>query len=176
MPDEEHMSPIPISLSAGVLRTHLTRTIVAWLLMAILPGATASAQDTNATEVRAAIKAIWDKPGAAVTVDPVTVVGNHAIAGWTQETRGGRALLRREHGKWVVIVCGGDGLAKAAALRQTGMSAADASSMEKVAAKAESTVPEARRKMFALFEGTVRVDGAGGHAAHAGHETHSTKK
>jgi hypothetical protein len=49
------------------------------------------------------------------------------------------------------------------------MSAADASNMERAVAKAESTVPEARRKMFALFEGTVRVDGGGNHAAHGAH-------
>ncbi len=139
----------------------------------------ADAQDKNAAEIRSAIKAIWDKPGALVEVDPVSVVGNHAIAGWTQEKRGGRALLRRDHGKWTVIVCGGDGLAKAAALRQTGMSATDASSMEKAVAKAEAGVPETRRRMFALFEGTVRVDGSAGHAAHgahAGHDAHAAKK
>ena len=94
----------------------------------------AHAQDKNAAEVRSAIRAIWDKPGASVEVDPVSVVGNHAIAGWTQEKRGGRALLRRDHGKWTVIVCGGDGLAKANALRQTGMSATDASNMERAVA------------------------------------------
>jgi hypothetical protein len=139
----------------------------------------AHAQEKNAAEVRSAIKAIWDKPGALVEVDPVSVVGNHAIAGWTQERRGGRALLRRDHGKWTVIVCGGDGLAKAAALRQTGMSTADASSMEKAVAKAEAGVPEARRRMFALFEGTVRVEGGRSHAAHgaqAGHDGHAAKK
>lgn len=129
----------------------------------------AEAQDKNAAAVRSAIKAIWDKPGALVEVDPVSVVGNHAIAGWTQEKRGGRALLRRDYGKWTVIVCGGDGLARAAALRQTGMSATDASSMEKAVAKAEAGVPEARRKMFALFEGKVTMDGGASHAAHGTH-------
>jgi hypothetical protein len=147
--------------------------------MSLVPIQNVLAQDKNAAEVRSAIKSIWDKPGALVEVDPVSVVGNHAIAGWTQEKRGGRALLRRDHGKWTVIVCGGDGLAKAAGLRQTGMSTADASSMEKAVAKAEAGVPEARRRMFALFEGTVRVESGGSHATHgaqAGHDGHAAKK
>ena len=164
---------------SGAWRIRHFLAMVASLALFLLQAATAVAQDQNASQVRSAIKAIWDKPGAAVDIDPVVVVANHAIAGWTQEDRGGRALLRKEHGKWTVIVCGGDGLAKAAALRQTGMSATDAGALEKAVAKAETGIPEARRKKFALFEGMVRVDGAQGHAAHgahAGHEDQAHKK
>lgn len=166
------MSQTQTRLHVRAGRRKLFLSTFAVLTPGLLTGSGASAQDKAAGEIRAAIKAIWDKPGAPVEVDPVTVVGTHAIAGWTQEHRGGRALLRREHGKWVVFVCGGDGLAKSAALRQTGMSSADATSLEKAVARAEATIPAARRRMFALFEGTVRVDGAGGHAAHGAHAGH----
>jgi hypothetical protein len=139
--------------------------VSAWM---VVP--TASAQDP-AAGVRHAIKAIWDKPGAPVDVSPVSVVGKHAIAGWTQEDRGGRALLRQEHGKWVVTVCGGDGLIKTDALLQTGMSKSEAESLSKATQKAEAAIPAERRKKFALFEGMVKVDashkpGDQGHGAH----------
>lgn len=167
-------------------RRHACATLFKLSLTACALGAAVSfapvvhAQGAENGAVRSAIKAIWDKPGAPVEVDPVTVVKNHAIAGWIQEKRGGRALLRLEHGKWTVIVCAGDGLLKASALQQAGLSPGDATALEKATLKAEAGVAPERRKMFALFEGVVRVDaghtGHSGHAGHTSHEGHVSKK
>jgi hypothetical protein len=168
------------------VRRHACATLIKLSLTACAMGAgvtltpVARAQGAETGAVRNAIKAIWDKPGAPVEVDPVTVVKNHALAGWIQEKRGGRALLRLEHGKWTVIVCAGDGLVKASALQHAGISPADATALEKATLKAEAGVSPERRKMFALFEGLVRVDasqtGHGGHAGHTPHALHGGKK
>ena len=133
-------------------------------------GTEAAAHPTQAS-IRTAIKAQFDRPSAPVQVNPISVVKDYAVAGWTQEKQGGRALLRQEKGKWVVVACGGDGMAKADTLKLAGMSHADAVALEKAVDKAEATVPATRRKMFALFNGVVKMDGAHGHAAHAAHGT-----
>jgi hypothetical protein len=107
----------------------------------------------------------------------VVVEADWALAGWLQDTRGGRALLQKRHGQWVIVVCGGDGLLEAQALVQTGMPAEMAAALAKKLAAAESRLPAATLKKFASFEGMLRVDGEGGHGAQgaghgAGHGAH----
>jgi hypothetical protein len=103
--DEDNMSHHSIASPAGARQHEFLWILLAGLIISISPFSTAFAQDKSTGEVRAAIKAIWDQPDTQVDVDPVSVVGNYAMAGWTQGKRGGRALLRREHDKWAVIVC-----------------------------------------------------------------------
>jgi hypothetical protein len=38
---------------------------------------------------------MFDKPNETLSVGPVVVSGNHAVADWAQGDMGGRALLRR---------------------------------------------------------------------------------
>ena len=148
---------------------HAIRLASLLIMSFLASGAYAQAQGGDAAAVRTAIKAMFDKPGAPVDVDPVSVVKGYSVAGWTQEKQGGRALLRQEKGKWVVVACGGDGMAKADTLKMAGMSQGDAVALEKAVIKAEAAVPAERRKMFALFNGVVKMDGAHGHGAHAAH-------
>ncbi len=120
--------------------------------------------------IREVLMTQFDKPEAPLTVAPVVVQGTHALAGWTQGERGGRALLRREAGLWRVVLCGGDGLKEATALRDAGLSGDDAAALAKALASAEAPLPAAQRAKFALFGATVRVETAG-HAAPAHHNS-----
>jgi hypothetical protein len=177
MPFARTMRAVSTYTRTHHLGTHrLAAAIVTCAAILTTTATPVNAQDTNTAAVRSAIKAIWDKPDARVEVDPVSVVKNHAVAGWTQDTRGGRALLRQEHGKWVVILCGGDGLARKDALRQAGVAPGDAAALEAAVAKAEAAIPAPRRKMFALFQGTVRVDGGHEHPAHGAASAHPQHK
>jgi hypothetical protein len=47
----------------------------------------------DARSVEHVLKAQFDKPEAPLSVAPVSVEGNYAVAGWLQGARGGRALL-----------------------------------------------------------------------------------
>lgn len=127
---------------------------------------TASAQThfmSDADAIRHVMKATWDKPAATVDVSPVVVVSDYAIAGWTQDINGGRALLRRKNGTWTIILCAGDQLRDAEILQKTGMSEADARRLAADLAQAEKAVAPARVAMFSRFEGMVTMD-AGSHA------------
>lgn len=122
----------------------------------------ARAQGTAEDAIRASLRATWERPGAPLTVDPVVRVGRFAMAGWVQGDRGGRALLRDEHGKWVTFICGGDGLKAASALREAGVPAADADRLAAAWQAAEAKVSPVLRSRFSLFEGIVRVDASHG--------------
>ncbi|GKT24896.1 copper uptake system-associated protein [Acidovorax sp. SUPP3334] len=121
--------------------------------------------------IRQVILSTWNKPNAPVEVGPVVVAGVNAIAGWTQGTRGGRALMTRDQsGRWSVAACGGDGLKDAKSLESTGMGAARAKQLSAALAQAESAIPAARKAQFSTFDGLVRMDAGG---QHFGHETSS---
>ena len=86
---------------------------------------------TDEQSIEHAMKALFDKPGAPLKVAPVSVEGAYAVAGWIQNDRGGRALLKKANGKWSIQLCGGDGLKQAATLTMTGMEQAAASNFRR---------------------------------------------
>lgn len=137
-----------------------TVLFVLMLVLAMSPsspgGAAESSSDVSA--IRYVIASQWDKPGAPVAVDPVVVVGGDAIAGWTQGTRGGRALLRRAEAGWKVVLCAGDALKQADALEQTGISQADAQALVAKLAMAEAALPPERVALFSTFQGLMQMD------------------
>ena len=138
-----------------------------------LPGP-AQAGDRDEALVRQAMMTMFDKPHDPLKVNPVVVSGEHAVAGWVQGERGGRAVLLRDKGRWTITVCGGDGLKQAQALVQTGMTAKAAAALSQGLATAEAKLSPQVRAKFALFDGIVKVDAnhgaphsakpAGGHA------------
>ena len=62
------------------------------------------------TAIRAVMMAQFDRPEAPLTVAPVVLQGDTAMAGWAQEGRGGRALLRRGETGWYIAMCAGEQL------------------------------------------------------------------
>ena len=124
----------------------------------------ALAQGKEEDRVRHTMMATFHKPTDPLKVDPVVIRGDHAVAGWIQGDRGGRAVLLREKGNWIITVCGGDGLKQAEALAQTGMPLARAKELAQALALAESRLNSQTVGMFARFEGIVKVQaGHGGH-------------
>lgn len=101
---------------------------------------------------------IWDKPGVAVEVSPIVVSGDYAIAAWTQEAMGGRALARNKDGVWTIILCAGDQLLDANALLHAGVAEPVARKLVAAAIEAERQTPHERVAMFARFDGLVTMD------------------
>jgi hypothetical protein len=119
-------------------------------------------KDTDA--IVQVMRATWDKPDAALTVGPVVIEGDTAIAGWTQADMGGRALLRRKHGgPWAVVLCAGDQLRTTEALRMAGIAEATAQPLIEKLKTAEADLPPSRLALFSRFEGLVTMDAHGGH-------------
>lgn len=126
--------------------------------------------DDDHDAVAGLMKATFDKPETPLTVDPVSVEGDYAVAGWTQGAMGGRALLQRKHGKWTLVLCSGESLKTAAALHQVGLPAEVAGQLATEIAAAE-TDPK-RIAMFDSFEGTVMMDAEDNHPEHGQHGGH----
>ena len=130
---------------------------------------------TDAQSIEHAMKVLFDKPGAPLKVAPISVEGAYAVAGWIQNDRGGRALLKKENDKWSIQVCGGDGLKQSSSLTMTGMDQSSANRLAQKIAAAEKNMTSDQVKKFAMFEGVVKVDGGAHdpHTANHGNAAHS---
>lgn len=118
----------------------------------------AFAQSSDQEQIKQLMKHQFDKPHAPLSVAPIVVVGDHALASWIQVESGGRALLVRHHGKWSIALCGGDGLTKIDVLEKTGMSKQVATQLSKQLIDSESKLSPKHKKMFSMFKGEVKVD------------------
>ncbi len=133
-----------------------------------LPAAALTAGQ-DAHHITTVMKQQFDRPDAPLIVDPVTVVGSYAVASWTQAGKGGRALLQRDKDRWVISVCGGDGLTRADVLQTTGMGAEAAQNLAKAVTIAEAKLGTEKRKLFASFEGMIKVDADAQPSQHGAH-------
>lgn len=157
-----------------MLRRKLTvsSNVLALLVWMALAGAIhVSAEETapslnDIEAIRALIVATWGKPEATLVVEPVVVAGDHALAGWTQGNRGGRALLHKSAEKWAVVLCSGDPLKSASVLVEAGVPDAIADRLARDLATAERALPDEQVALFSTFEGVVQVD------AHHDHDNH----
>ena len=112
----------------------------------------------DAQQITHVMKAQFDRPNAPLKVHPVVVDGHHAVAGWMQANKGGRALLVKEKDNWTITVCGGDGLRDAKVLAQTGMGEAAAQSLAAKVQTAEAKLSKSQLKQLALFQGELKID------------------
>ena len=115
------------------------------------------------------LKAMFEKEGAPLTVEPVSVAGDWAVAGWAQSGNGGRALLRKGEKGWAVHLCSGQGIRTLEGLKAAGIAAADAEKLAGEIKIAESKLGPERIALYDSFEGTVMM-GEGEH-----HDAHKTK-
>ena len=150
--------------------------VVALGLALVLPAGVKALAGENEHQIMHLMKAQFDTPENPLSVDPVVVAGDFAVAGWVQGEKGGRALLRKQEGTWSVHLCSGDGLKDAAVLHQSGIDEATAKALAEAVAKAEAGLDIAILKKLASFEGTVMINGGdhGGHSAHGTHGAHGT--
>jgi hypothetical protein len=132
------------------------------LLLAL--SAPARAADDE-TAVRRLLIDLFDKPEARLTVDPVVIDEDVAIADWSQGDLGGRALLRRKAGVWEIALCAGDALRQSAALEKLGLAKPRAEALAAALASAEKGLSPALIARMAQFDGMVAVDSAGGHTS-----------
>jgi copper(I)-binding protein len=125
-------------------------------------------------DIPARMKAIFETADKPLAVQPVVVEGDWAIAGWTQDGRGGRALLKKKEGGWSIHLCSGDGLKQAEALKTMGLSDDEAEAIVTKLAEAEEHIDPQTLALFASFEGTMMVeaDDAGAHDQHKAHGDH----
>lgn len=110
------------------------------------------------------LKSQFERPGAVLRVEPISIVEDRAVVGWVQETNGGRALLQKVNGHWEVQVCAGDGLKDENDLVLAGMGKEQAHALAAKVNQAEAGLPKQYLKQLSKFQGSVNMSSsAAGH-------------
>lgn len=125
----------------------------------------------DAGQITHLLKASFDKPDAPLSVEPVVVAGEWAVAGWVQQQAGGRALLKQSDGSWHVHLCTGASLKEASSLEKMGVPAERAAELALALAEAEKPLPAEKIALFDSFKGEVKGTAMqhAHHQAQAGH-------
>lgn len=113
---------------------------------------------TDPDAITAVMKSQFDTPENPLTVDPIVVEGDYALASWAQGDKGGRALLQRRDGVWQITLCGGADLRLPEFLTQQGVSAAE--TLSKMFNAAEDGLGADKVKLSSSFEGVVMISPA----------------
>ncbi|MBV7407908.1 copper uptake system-associated protein [Maritimibacter sp. DP1N21-5] len=120
----------------------------------------------DAEQIEAIMKAEFDRPEAPLSVAPVTIEGDQAVAGWRQDGTGGRAFLRKGEAGWMIVACAGDELLHSSTYERFGLSRELAVSLIEATARAEAGLPQAITAELNQFEGIVEIGAGGHHATH----------
>lgn len=137
--------------------------VIVALMYGVLGQSPAAADAVAEANVAKTMFAMFDRPENRLSVAPVVVVADHAIAGWSQGDMGGRALLRRKGHEWQIVLCSGDQLKSVDTLIKVGLPHATANELSTRLAAAEAKVDPARLVVFARFDGIVMMDASGHH-------------
>lgn len=114
------------------------------------------------TDIEALLKAQFDSADNPLTVAPITVQGDVALAGWSQGGAGGRAFLRKDAEGWFVELCAGSALLMPETLTSLGVSAEDASAALAAHGAAEAALGAEQIALFDSFDGMMMI-GRDGH-------------
>ena len=173
----EKAGPVEVEFEVGPMAGPLNagHTDHGSMEMGSMPGMdmSSAADGEAAKSIPAILKTMFETAEKPLTVEPVVVQNDWAIAGWQQDGRGGRALLKKTHHGWAVHLCSGDSIKNAAALEKIGLTAADASALAAKLASAEASLDPNVLSLFASFEGTVMMGSAEDTAGHNAHEGHA---
>ncbi|PRB81551.1 copper uptake system-associated protein [Pseudomonas sp. MYb185] len=158
------MKIIPAQWGKRMLMMNIVRVMA--LGVALLSAGAWAGESEDSQAIKHLMKHTWERPNAPLQVKPVTVEEDYAIAGWTQDERGGRALLQRTDGAWRVLICAGDGLLEEALLLDVGLDAGQTERLLTRTREAERGLSDAHLARLALFGRPVRVDSEHSHSAH----------
>lgn len=116
-------------------------------------------------QISALLMDTFDRPDSPLTVEPITVRGNVAVAGWSQDGQGGRAFLRKDDHGWFVEICAGESLVQPATFVAMGLGQADAELLAAEVNGAEAPLGAGFIARLNSFADTV-VIGREGHEHH----------
>jgi len=111
----------------------------------------------DAHAIRAIINTTYDTPENKVTINPVVVEGDHAVASWIVAEKGGRVVMfRTPNNKWEIVLCSGKVVKEEKFLKETGIPDISARKLAINLAKEEAKLPAATIALFDSFSAIVR--------------------
>lgn len=156
------MAMIKLAITRYLMEKKLKRVLI--ILSLIFGSFITPAWADDQSEITASMKAVWDKPDNPLTVKPVVIADDFAIAGWLQGEKGGRALLKKSAHGWQTQLCAGD--ITASLLHQAGVPSATAKQLLAQQSAAEKKLSKTDVSQLSSFVGIVKMNEGKGHHGH----------
>ncbi len=133
--------------------------VIQFILLAVsmCVGALAAEPEVHVPAIRDVLKKTWERSNWPLSVEPVVVDGDAALASWVQGHHGGRVLLRLEKGVWVPKLCGGDQLKTVATLVKAGLEEPVAAGLAKSLSQAETSLTPEARRLISSYRGLLKM-------------------
>jgi hypothetical protein len=116
--------------------------VMAMMLIAVLAGCAASVGEEKAA-IAHALQAKYGAKGS-VSVEPIVLRNDYAVADFVQGDIGGRAVLQKHKGLWQVLTLTGQDARDAAYLVKIGVPQVEARALANMLVTSEKQVPEER--------------------------------
>jgi len=117
---------------------------------------------TDLEQIQGFMQKTWHSSEYPLTLGPTYIAGDFAVADWWHQGKGGRAVFKRSHHQWQLILCGGAGILQSALWQQLGLTPAAAADFVRALQSAEQNVSAADKALLDAFGATVNM-----HAGHA---------
>jgi len=121
------------------------------------PAAIIAPQLDRAAETLGIARAIRASVGQDAMVSPIALVGDVAIAGWTEGEEAARTFLRKRNGVWQVVMWSGMSLLLPATMNSLGVNTATADQLRRELAAGETALGPAFSARFDAYPGTVTM-------------------
>ena len=121
---------------------------------------------SDQAQIETLLKDQFDQPDSPLRVLPIVIDGSHAVAGWSQGDKGGRAYLTKTGSSWSVRMCSGESLTQEDTYTQFGVSNAQASSLTSKLLQEEKIMGDGFSERLSSFQGTIILDGQSHHTSH----------
>jgi hypothetical protein len=136
------------------------------ILLLTISLVSAVAETKKIVAIETVIKNQWDKPNHPIRVPVIVVHGDHAIADWIQEPRGGRALLIYNNSEWQTIFCGDVNMKHVSNLISAGVPYNDAKKLAATLEEKEKRLSDTDKALIDSFKGIVDLLKEPHHHAH----------
>jgi len=146
-------------MTAFRLRRLVGHTVLVLATLCLMTQVQAQQSSPDVEAIKSVLNHQFARPESSLQLEPVSVVNDYAMVGWIQGDAGGRALMKKKHGHWQVILCAGDGLKSESALVAAGMLRDQAHILLAAQEQAEAAMPAAQRNKLSLFQGVVNMEG-----------------
>lgn len=136
--------------------SHIQQALAALLLSLGLNSSHACAEHTeDGQAIQQLLSRTYDQPNQKVETTPMVIVENYALLDWVQGNNGGRALLKKDNGQWIIVACGGDGFKNAKVLQAAGIPKSTARKLIAELNEEEKDLSPERVKQFGVFGNTT---------------------
>ena len=121
------------------------------------PAVTQTKTGTDLEQIHGHMNRTWHSHEHPLTLGPTHIAGDFAAADWWHQGKGGRAVFKRSHQQWQLVLCGGAGILQKTLWQQLGMTPAAAADFVRALQSAEQAVSVTDKALLDAFGATVNM-------------------